>query len=100
MIWNKVLAEKATYYFVRSRYDEMADKEALEKFKKMRVESGIESEDITPSEFTKNTSKDTKKWLLNNRTLLPPGEYDSPIEIDIFGDNVAFINYEKMVCPP
>ena len=95
MIWDKVIATKATYYFVRSRYDEVADKEALEEFKKARTEAGIESEDITPSEFTKNTNKDTKKWLLNNRTLWPPGEYDSPIEIDIFGGNVAFINYEK-----
>ena len=95
MIWDKVLATKAIYYFVRSRYDEMADREGLERFKKARAEAGIEAEDITPSEFTKNTNADTKKWLLNNRTLLPPGEYDSPIEIDIFGDNVAFINYEK-----
>ena len=34
------------------------------------------------------------KFLLT-RTLLPPEEYDSPVEIDIFGDNVAFINYSK-----
>ena len=95
MIWDKVLETKATYYFVRSRYDESANKEALEEFKNSRKESGIESEDITPSEFTKNTNEDVKEWLLNSRTLLPPGEYDSPVEIDIFGDNVAFVNYEK-----
>ena len=95
MIWDKVLTTKGPYYFIRSRYDEAADKEALEKFKQARAEAGIESEDITPSEFTKNTNQDTKKWLLNNRTLLPPGGYDSPIEIDIFGDNVAFINYSQ-----
>ena len=95
MIWDKVIATKKTYYFVRSRYDEIADRDALEDFKKARTEAGIESEDITPSEFTTNTNQDVKKWLLNSRTLLPPGEYDSPVEIDIFGDNVAFINYEK-----
>ena len=79
---------------MRSRYDEVADREALEEFKRARVEAKIESEDITPSEFTKNTNKDAKKWLLT-RTILPPKEYDSPVEIDIFGDNVAFINYNK-----
>ena len=34
------------------------------------------------------------QWLLT-RTFLPPNEYSSPVEIDIFGDNVAFINYSK-----
>ena len=94
MIWDKVIATRAPYYFVRSRYDEAANKEGLERFKKARVEAGIESEDITPSEFIQNKNKDAKKWLLT-RTLLPPSEYDSPVEIDIFGDNVAFINYSK-----
>lgn len=94
MIWDKVIATKAPYYFVRSRYDEIADHDALEDFKKARVEANIISEDITPSEFTSNTNKDSQKWLLT-RTLLPPDEYDSPVEIDIFGDNVAFLNYAK-----
>ena len=95
MIWDKVVATKAPYYFIRSRYDEIADKEALEEFKRARAEAGIESENITPSEFTKNTDIEMKDKFLLTRTLLPPHEYDSPIEIDIFGDNVAFINYEK-----
>ena len=95
MIWDKVIATKAPYYFVRSRYDKSADKDALEAFKKARVEAEIESEDITPSEFTHNTNREMKERFLLTRTLLPPEEYDSPVEIDIFGDNVAFINYNK-----
>ncbi len=96
MIWDKVIATKAPYYFVRSRYDEIADKEMLEEFKLARAENNIESEDITPSEFTNNKSDEMrKKYLLVTRTLLPPNEYDSPVEIDIFGDNVAFINFSK-----
>lgn len=94
MIWDKVIATKAPYYFVRSRYDVIADKEALEQFKRRRVEAGIASENITPSEFTELSNKESGKWLLS-RTILPPEEYDSPVEIDIFGDNVAFINYSK-----
>lgn len=95
MIWDKVIATRAPYYFVRSRYDEAADKKMLEDFKKARVEVGIESEDITPSEFTHNDNKTMKEKFLLTRTLLPPSEYDSPVEIDIFGDNVAFINFGK-----
>lgn len=95
MIWDKVIATKAPYYFVRSRYDEVADREMLEEFKRARAEAGIESEDITPSEFTSNKSKEMWEKYLLRRTLLPPEEYDSPVEIDIFGDNVAFINFNK-----
>lgn len=95
MIWDKVIATKAPYYFVRSRYDVVADKELLEEFKNNRVKAGIKSEDITPSEFTNNKNKEMMEKYLLTRTLLPPDEYDSPVEIDIFGDNVAFINFNK-----
>lgn len=94
MIWDKVIATKAPYYFVRSRYDEVANKEDLDHFKKARIEADIHAENITPSEFASYDKEEAKKWLLT-RTFLPPNEYDSPIEIDIFGDNVAFINYDK-----
>lgn len=95
MIWDKVLATKKPFYFVRSRYDKLTNEKVLKDFREARVEAGIESEDITPSEFVHNTNDTVKKEFLLTRTLLPPNEYDSPVEIDIFGDNVAFINYEK-----
>ena len=94
MIWDKVIATGAPYYFVRSRYDEIADKKMLEDFKNARVEAGIEAENITVSDFAVLDNKSAKKWLLM-RTVLPASEYDSPVEIDIFGDNVAFINFSK-----
>lgn len=94
MIWNKVLATRETYYFVRSPHDK-DDDEALDAFRKARVEAGIESENITPSEFAHRDNAEMRKKYLLTRTYLPPNEYDSPVEIDIFGDNVAFINYQK-----
>lgn len=94
MIWNKVVATKKPYYFIRSRYDELADRDGLNRFKEARVAAGIETENITPSEFTSYNTDEVKAWRLS-RTFLPPSEYDSPVEIDIFGDNVAFINYSK-----
>ena len=95
LIWDKVITEKAPYYFIRSRFDELTNHENLEDFKNRRVKNGIVSEDITPSEFASGTSKEIREKLLLTRTLLPPENYDSPVEIDIFGDNVAFINFEK-----
>lgn len=94
MIYDKIVATGATFYFVRSPFDEKGASEDLEAHKKARVEAGIKAENITPSEFTTYTKEDEKKWSVT-RTFLPPDNYNSPVEIDIFGDNVAFINYEK-----
>ncbi len=94
MIYDKIVATGKTFYFVRSPYDEKAAQEDLEEHKKARVAAGIQSENITPSDYTNYTNEVEKKWGVA-RTFLPPHEYNSPVEIDIFGDNVAFINYEK-----
>lgn len=95
IIYDKIIATGQPFYFVRSPYDdETADTEVFNDFKKSRVEAGINAESIAPSDFTSETNRVSTKWLLS-RTLLPPNEYDSPVEIDIFGDNVAFINYDK-----
>ena len=93
-IWNKVIATKQPYYFVRSQHDEMNDKQALEEFKQARIDANIVAENITPSEFTNYSDEAAKKWNLT-RTFLPSNDYNSPVEIDIFGDNVAFINFGK-----
>ena len=93
-IRDKIIETGETFYFVRSRYDDKNDSGSLEKFKNARVAAGIRAENITPSEFERITKEQERGWLLD-RVLLPPSEYDSPIEIEIFGDNVAFVNYEK-----
>ena len=95
IIRAKILATNKPYQFIRSPFDELQDPQALENFKKELVKADLTSENITPSEFLEHTSKEAKSWGLNDRTLLPPGEYGSPIEIEIFGDNVAFINHAK-----
>ncbi len=96
IIWDKIIATKKTFYFVRSRYDNTVDKEGFKQFVSSRVKNNIKAENITASEFSNEISnKDMEKNYLLTRTFLPHGEYDSPVEIDIFGDNVAFINYEK-----
>lgn len=94
LIRKKVLNTKQTVYFIRSPYDEKADKDSLEKFKKARVAAGISSENITPSEYTNYSDEEARKWGLT-RTFLPPDEYHSPVQIEIFGDNVAFMNYNR-----
>lgn len=91
-IWEKSLSEKGTYYFIRSRHD-VVDPDALERFKAARNKAKLHSESLSPSEFIDvDNSYSKREWNLE-RTLLPPAEYDSPVEITIFGNYVAFINY-------
>lgn len=94
MIYNKIVATGKTFYFIRSPHDGKAVPEDIDEFKKNRLEKGIEAKSIAPSEYTKHSREAEKRWKLA-RTFLPPGEYNSPVEIDIFGDNIAFINYSK-----
>lgn len=94
IIRNKIIAEKKTFYYVRSSYDKKADSEGLKEFKKARAEAGINTESITSADSTHRTNEEAAKELVT-RTLLPSGEYNSPVQIGIFGNNVTFINYAK-----
>ncbi len=95
IIRDRILTEKKPFYYVRSRYDEKADSEGLEEFKKACIEAEISTESITAADSTRRTNKEAAEQLVT-RTLLPSSdEYDSPIQIGIFGDNVTFINYAK-----
>lgn len=93
-IRSKIIKAKQPYYFVRSHYDRLANHEALDEFKKKRLAAKIPAYSITCSDFARIDNKKAKRRMLE-RTVLPGAEYNSPIEIDIFGNNVAFINYEK-----
>ena len=93
-IYNKILETKETEYFIRSRFDEIASHEKLAEFKKKRERVGIHVENITPSEFIIESDKEARKNL-RDRTFLPPNEYDSPVEINIFGNYVTFTDYTK-----
>ncbi len=81
--------------FVRSAADSQYDHEKLSTFINDRVKAGISAQSIA-SEHHSTTSSHEKlnKWLLN-RTLVPETMYSAPVEIDIFGDTVAFIDFEN-----
>ena len=92
IIYDKILATKETLYFIRSLYP---GEYSFKVFKNARVKADIEVEEITPLEF-QLSEQEMKQWNKERTaTFLPKGEYDSPVGIDIFGDNVAFINYSK-----
>lgn len=81
--------------FVRSPADTDYDKEKMTRFINQRVAAGITAQSIAPAPDSVTESREQlDKWLLD-RTLLPGGYYDAPVEIDIFGDTVAFIDFDN-----
>ncbi|MDR2063939.1 MAG: helix-turn-helix domain-containing protein [Candidatus Nomurabacteria bacterium] len=94
IIRQKILDENATLYFVRSPYDNHENPEALYKYRQARINKNIHAESLSPSEHTRFPKSQSEKWL-QDRTLLPPKDYDSPVEIAIFGTKVAFIDHSR-----
>ena len=94
-IRSRTLATGKELLFVRSHADSNYDHEKLTRFISKRVELNIQAQSIAPAEHSKTTSHEQlRQWLLD-RTLVTPGSYSAPVEIDIFGDTVAFIDFQN-----
>lgn len=91
----RTLQKKQELFFVRSIADSKYDHEKLSSFITNRVASGIPAQSIASEHHaTTSSHEQLKKWLLD-RTLVPEAMYSAPVEIDIFGDTVAFIDFEN-----
>ncbi|MDR1032659.1 MAG: hypothetical protein LBL84_01455 [Candidatus Nomurabacteria bacterium] len=93
-VFERILSQNHTLYMVRSPHDVNREQDSLGEFIKQRVAKGIQLKSLNPVEYTRHPKEFDRKMLMQ-RTFLPPGSYDSPVEIDIFGNNVAFIDYEN-----
>lgn len=94
-IRTRTLEKKQELYFVRSNADDSLDPDSLRDFIKKRVEAGIPAQSIASVNHSTTSSKEQlDKWLLN-RTLVPGEMYSAPVEIDIFGDTVAFVDFDS-----
>lgn len=91
----KSLAMKNELLFVRSHHDKTYDQDKLSSFINNRVRAGIHAQSIAPAPHSTTSSQEKlDAWLLD-RTLVPGDAYNAPVEIDIFGDIVAFIDFEN-----
>ncbi len=91
----RTLQKKQELLFVRSAADRLYDHEKLTDFIEKRVKAGIPAQSIASEHHSTTSSHEQlQKWLLD-RTLVPEAQYSAPVEIDIFGDTVAFIDFEN-----
>lgn len=98
-IYDNILENGQDFQLVRAKYHPLYEEQVVPKvingFIRDRVKRGIHVEALTPQEdqVLQNVDKD-KEWLYD-RTWVSPSEYNAPVEIDIYGDRVAFLSFGK-----
>lgn len=65
----------------------------LKKFIKNRVKKKLKVEALTPDTPQANHRKDIDRKMLLTRTFYDPRAFDVPVEINIYGDKVAFLSF-------
>jgi len=95
-VYADTLRTKKDIYLVRTTAD-VPDLglEFLEKYREKRAATGIHTYGITTyTKYGHKASIDgTDEAMLFIRTFIPDNSYTAPVEIDIYGDKVAFISF-------
>lgn len=93
-IYEDMLRTKDTIYVVRSIHDvSLLSMKYYDVFKKKKVQLGIKTELLNPEVNPNVWNDETDKKLLTNRTQIPQDSYDAPVEISVYGDNIAIISF-------
>jgi sugar-specific transcriptional regulator TrmB len=93
-IYEDILRTRQTLYMVRTPAERATlGKDIVQKFIAQRIKLGIPVEAITP--YTTSANKDPQVDAIQNftRTFMPAGAYTDPVEIDIYGNKVAFLSF-------
>ena len=94
-IYNKIIEEGRDFYLIRSAYEPVYKKQIIpivEKFIKKRIAKNIKVKAITPTDIERSNSDNDTKWLME-RFWVDKSMYNSPVEIDIFGNKVAILSF-------
>ena len=95
-VYADTLKTKQDIYFLRTTSDEVdLGLEYLNTYRKKRAELGIHTYALTPATATaqQRIRSNEDANMLFHRTLLPINTYTAPVEIDIYGNKVAFISF-------
>jgi HTH-type transcriptional regulator, sugar sensing transcriptional regulator len=93
-IYNEILEDGKDFFMVRSAYEPVYKTEMMpiiKDFISKRVEKNINVKAITPIDQISDTTKD-KDWLME-RIPVPKEMYNAPVEIDVFGNKIAFLSF-------
>lgn len=94
-IYDEILDEGKDFLLLRSAYDPVYKKEIvpiIENFIKKRVAKNIKVKAITPADTAEANAENDARWLME-RFWVDKEVYNSPVEIDIFGNKVAILSF-------
>jgi sugar-specific transcriptional regulator TrmB len=96
-IYADTLRTKQDIYFMRTPHEvEFMGEDYFIRYKKKRAELGIKTHALTvgPPDQSKMTEDKSYKML---RTWLDQEDYTAPVEINIYGDKVAYLVYGEEI---
>jgi sugar-specific transcriptional regulator TrmB len=98
-IYDDILKTNQDFLLIRAGEEPIFLTEVVPKlintFIKKRVQQNIHVQSITPMDKITQERKEKDKALLAQRTLVDKEDYTAPVEINIYGNKVAFLSYAK-----
>ncbi len=96
-IYTDTLRTKQDIYFMRTSADiKFMGEDFFQRYKKRRAELGITTHAFTigPATLRKSLHDEAYKML---RTWIKPQDYTAPVEINVYGDKVAYLVYGEEI---
>ncbi|MCQ2571196.1 MAG: hypothetical protein MJ154_03040 [Candidatus Saccharibacteria bacterium] len=99
-VYNDMLRVKEDVYFIRTKADKALGHDGIQdsfirRYRDRRPLLGIHTYGLTPVlKLAIQNQKNGRDRSINfHRTWMPENAYESPVEIDVYGDKVAFISF-------
>lgn len=97
-IYDDILETGNDFYLVRSIFEPVYTKEIvpiIEKFIQKRVAKKMTVTALTPTDTLGARTPASDAKILFKRTWIDKKDYDVPVEIDIYGNKIAFLSFGK-----
>lgn len=95
-IYQDTLRTKEDVYFIRTPVEvKTLGEEYISKYKQKRSQLGITTYAITQNNRSSKKYSPDDKLNRMIRTWIRPEDYDAPVEINLYGDKVAFMVFGK-----
>lgn len=97
-IYDDILQTGEDFFLIRPIFGaEFEEKMVpiISEFVKERIRKSIKVTAITPNDANSQQNSENDAASLITRTLVDVSQYDSPVEINIYGNKIAILSYDK-----
>ena len=96
-IYDDILLTNEDFLLIRPVFENVFNTQIspiTSEFIDKRLRKGLKVTAITPTDQTEEVAKNDSTFLFQ-RTWVPIDMYNSPVEINIYGNKIAFLSYAK-----